>query len=328
MKNKKLNLYNLIIPTIIFFFNAIMIIFPKEIFEGAKVGLLLWFNKVIPTLMPFMITCNILTALNFPQLLGKALTPLTSKLFRLYGCQSFPLVVGLTAGYPMGVKTTAQLYKQGKIPRATANRLLMYCNNAGALFILGTVGTVFFDNPKAGYYIMFCNYTSAILLAIITAFFCRTNNTVPSVDNKPYTVAFSQKILADAINGSICSILSIGGYIILFSVLNEVFVKLHIIDGLSAMLSPLGMEKEINNGIAMGIFEITNGCNLISSVKNKTALLCATAVIGWGGFSIHAQSLEFISDTDLSVLWYFVGKIANSILSLAMGLIFWKLFFR
>ncbi len=321
---RKTTILHLIIPSLIFFFNLFMIIYPKEIFGGAAAGLHLWFEKVVPSLLPFMITVNCLAAVDFPRVLGKMIQPLTLSLFNLTGEQAFPLAVGLTAGYPMGAKTTAQLYKTGKISKNTAHRLLLYSNNAGALFMIGTVGTGFFSDPKTGYFLVLCNYGAALLLAIISGLFYPSEK---AVSCSVHVQKFTQKIFADAIADSINSILSIGCYIIIFSVLTELFGTLHIFDGISQFLDPLGLDKNISKAISVGIMEVTNACNMASCNTGKGSVLACAALIGWGGLSVHAQSIEFLEGTDLDIKYYFAGKILTAFLSLIIGSLLWKYFF-
>ena len=43
---------------------AFMLLFPKDVFNGASKGLLLWFHTVFPTLFPFLIITNLLPGLS------------------------------------------------------------------------------------------------------------------------------------------------------------------------------------------------------------------------------------------------------------------------
>lgn len=321
---RKIKISHLIIPVFLFIFNVFMIFFPKEIFTGATVGLHLWFEKVIPSLLPFMISTNCLIAIDFPRFFGKYIQPFTIRIFNLGGEECFPLMVGLTAGFPMGIKTTAQLYAAGSLSKQSAHRLMMFCNNAGALFILGTVGTGFFGDAKAGYFLILCSCGASLFLAFLTGLF-----SPKAKPDKTYIrpKKFTQKILADSIRNSINSILAIGCYIIIFSVINEVFSALHIYDGTALMLRPLGLARKTCEAISMGIFEITNACSTAAGVSSDEALPAAAALIGWGGLSVHAQSLEFLNGTDLDSRFYFTGKLLTAILSLIFALLLRNIFF-
>lgn len=53
----------------------IMLSFPQEVFDGASEGLLLWFQIVLPTLLPFIIISNILIQTNSISLLSHIFGP-------------------------------------------------------------------------------------------------------------------------------------------------------------------------------------------------------------------------------------------------------------
>mgnify|MGYP000255443789 CR=1 FL=1 len=60
----------------------VMLLFPSEVFEGAKSGLLLWFLTVLPTLFPFLLISRLLLDSCACSLLNKLLAPVISRLFR------------------------------------------------------------------------------------------------------------------------------------------------------------------------------------------------------------------------------------------------------
>ena len=60
----------LIIAVIVFVFNIFLLIFPQVVLPAAREGLLLWFNNVLPSMLPFMIATNMLISLGFAQALG------------------------------------------------------------------------------------------------------------------------------------------------------------------------------------------------------------------------------------------------------------------
>ena len=321
MNYQKINISQFIIPVIILFFNAIMIIFPKEIFFGAKNGLEIWFNTVIPSLFPFMTAINCLMEMNVPRVLGKFIQPVTSKILNLDGTQAFVLITGITAGYPMGLKTCAELYASGEISKPAAYRLMLCCNNAGALFILGTVGAGFFGNIKIGYYILLCSLLSVFTIIFLSGLGVKNQ---PADAGFPKLKPFGRKMLSRSLKNSGISLFYIGCYIILFSVLTQIFDIMHVFDGLSAYIA--FMDKKLAKALAIGIFEVTNGCRYAAG-QGKNAVLVCMALCGFGGFSVHAQSTEFLNGTDLSCVPYLLGKMLTALLCLLYGHLFWDFFF-
>jgi hypothetical protein len=116
------------------------------------------------------------------------------------------------------------------------------------------------------------------------------------------------------------TIVKIGGYIILFSVLLKTIEVTGITKILSRILSPFGITYNYINAVISAVTEVTNGCSDISKLPHPI-LLCAAA-LSWGGFSIHAQSFEFIKKTDLNTAPYILCRIFQTAITLIYGTAF------
>ena len=128
------NLSYYIIPLLVAFFNILIIIVPNIVITSAKDGLMLWFNKIIPSILPFLIGTNLLIHLGFIDFLGTLLDSFMKKFFRVSGCGAFALVLGMLSGYPVGAKITASLRENNKISKTEAQRLISFTNNSEPLF--------------------------------------------------------------------------------------------------------------------------------------------------------------------------------------------------
>mgnify|MGYP003373316309 FL=1 len=82
MKHLK-NLSYYIIPLLVAFFNILIIIVPNAVISSAQAGLLLWFNKILPSILPFLIGTNILIHLGFIDFLGVLLDPFMKRFFNV-----------------------------------------------------------------------------------------------------------------------------------------------------------------------------------------------------------------------------------------------------
>ena len=65
---------------------------------------------------------------------------------------------------------------------------------------------------------------------------------------------------------------------------------------------------------------MTNGVNLLStaSLPLKQKLVFTAFLIGFGGFSIHAQTISVIAKTDIKISSYLIGKTIQGILAGAL----------
>ena len=104
--------YFFIVVTIIIFF--LMLFFPQTAICGASLGLMLWFQTVLPVLLPFLILTALLLKSNGFFLISRLVRPILRPLFGISDYGSFALLVGFLCGYPMGSKVTADLKREGK----------------------------------------------------------------------------------------------------------------------------------------------------------------------------------------------------------------------
>ncbi|MBR1444448.1 MAG: hypothetical protein IJ583_13070 [Firmicutes bacterium] len=307
-----------IISIIAAFFNLLIIIFPKEILSASKSGLILWFNTVLPSLLPFIICTELLFRLDFVRLLGSFLDPLMRKVFRIGGCGSFALISGLFSGYPIGAKVTCDLYSKDLISRADALRLLSFSNNSGPLFILGAVASGMLNNTSIGFLLLFIHYISAFLNGIVFSRIIKgkshSSAAMPAVaDNISFGSA-----LSSSVSSSAETIISIGGYIILFSVIIKLSELLHLSD-----------TSSVSSNFLLGTVEITNGCKNLSAFSDSPFVISMiSALIAWGGFSIHAQTVSFISKTDLKISLYIFAKFIQAVVSFILCFFLYPVFIR
>lgn len=342
-QNKNTIIY--IIPIIVALFNVLIIMFPSQITTASKNGLLLWFNNVIPSLLPFIIGANLLTGLGFVNFLGTLLASVMYKVFNISGSGAFALVMGMTSGYPMGAKITASLYETGEINETEAQRLISFTNNSGPLFILGTVSASMFGSSELGILILSAHYLAAITIGILFRYYKKsdTPNYIPQnksllkkalqslkneriKDGRPFG-----KVLSDSIKDSMETLLVIGGFIILFSVISEALKITGIFSFFNRVSSPiadyLNLDKNLISPVITGILEITNGCKALAYGSLTPAKIAAAAgIISWGGFSIHAQAISFLSKTKIKISLYFLSKILHSIISVIYVLLLYPLF--
>ena len=94
----------------------LMLLFnPGLALEGARQGLVLWGNVVLPTLLPFMICSGVIVAMDAIRILTGPFKPILSGILSLSDQGSFCLMSGLLCGYPMGAKTTSDFLDQGRL---------------------------------------------------------------------------------------------------------------------------------------------------------------------------------------------------------------------
>ena len=150
----------------------------------------------------------------------------------------------------------------------------------------------------------------------------RQQYTVSKYDNKLQNITVSNlgEILGTSIQSAISTILMIGGFVVLFSVVISILNISGITSLVCILLEPvcqfLGIPSQIIASVFTGLFEITNGINMISMIKLKNIslnIIVTAILLGFGGLSVLLQVFSIVSKSDLSIKPYVIGKILHGV---------------
>ena len=106
------------------------IAYPSKAFYASSNGILLWFNQILPTLLPFSILSNVLLAV-----CGASSQDTQRSFARITGWEWFVIACGMFFGFPIGSKLTADIYKSGAISAERARILCAFTNNMSPAFV-------------------------------------------------------------------------------------------------------------------------------------------------------------------------------------------------
>ncbi len=283
-----------------FLLTLVILSFPGNCLLLALNGLNLWFEKMIPTLFPFMVLSGMIIQMNLTDSFVKALNPVLGRLFHLNSACIYGIIVGFLCGFPMGAHVAARLYEEKQITKEEASLLLAFCNNIGPVyflsfvlptlsltkrlpFLLGMYGLPFLY----GLFLRYVIYGGRI--AMNAQRNSHGNQTAPSL----------LQALDDSIFRALGSIAKLGGYMIFFNLL-------FILPVLATRFLPVGEKLSgLLTGFAGCFLEITGGIGLLGD-KAPFFVLC---ILPFGGLSCIAQTYSMIKDTDLSVLEYVMHKL-------------------
>jgi len=210
-------------------FTISLVLFSNNNLIAAQNGLALWATKVLPSLFPFFVATELLCQTNFTYVLGKLLNKFMKPIFNVPGESSAAIILGTISGYPVGAKIVCNLKEQKIISKIEAERLIAYTNNSGPLFILGTVGIALFGDKKIGFILLFSHIIASIAVGYLFSFWKKDKFDINYREAKfnsklaPVKVSDIGEILGNSIKKSISSILAIGGFIVLFSVILSIF---------------------------------------------------------------------------------------------------------
>lgn len=158
--------------------------------------------------------------------------------------------------------------------------------------------------------------------------FCKKNlatrqqYTISKYDNKLQNITVSNlgEILGTSIQSAISTILMIGGFVVLFSVVISILNISGITSLVCILLEPvchfLGISSQIIASVFTGLFEVTNGINMVSLIKLKNIslnIIVTAILLGFGGLSVLLQVFSIVSKSDLSIKPYVIGKILHGV---------------
>ena len=323
-----LKIKQLIIPFILIAFTGCLVIFSKNNLLEAKSGLVLWANSVVPSLFPFFVATELLSHTNFAYYLGRLLNRFMKPIFNVRGEGSFAFIMGIISGYPIGAKIAANFRENNICSKEECERLLSFTNNSGPLFIVGTVGISMFGNSTIGFLLLATHLLASITVGIIFRFW-KSNVKCSSVKNSSYVnskdnISLSNLggIIGNSISSSINTILLIGGFVVLFSVIISILQASQLLGVLSNCFKPLfnllNIPTEFSNGFISGILELTNGLNIVCNIHIKKIsinIIIASFLLGLGGISVLLQVWSVIAKTDLSIKPYILGKLLHACFS-------------
>lgn len=314
----------------------------------AAMGLDLWFQKMIPSLLPFMILSGVMVRMKLTDKAAMVVYPVLKPLYKVRKNVCYAMLMGFLCGFPMGARVVDDLYMRRMITRREAEYLLTFCNNIGPVYFCSFVLPLLGRERTIPY--LFGMYGVPLLYGLLlrhTAFKdlpapckdlsdpCRqegmagrrcfgrrarggssADEEIPEsaaaplvcCEEKEGRISWAERLLEatdSAIHASVQSMLTLGGYMVLFNLLN--LIPHMLLGHPHALLSPL--------------LEITGGLKLLGDSRPLYSLLA----LSFGGLSCMAQTYSCIGDSDLSIIRYVFHKIILTLLN-ALFYLCWFLF--
>lgn len=271
---------------------------PGLCIQAASDGLKLWYNQVLPALLPSMILTSLIIRSN---LLSSLLTdiPLISKLpiVRL-----LPLVSGMFCGYPVGAKVCRDLYDAGSLTRQDIRRLNCVVHSPSPMFMLGFVSTICFPGINARRLLLAVWFP--ILFLIPLSHFIVPAEQTDSASVVSHRVTFSMELFDGVYNQSVQILIKVAGYLMFFTIINRLL--LYLFPQITCILLPLS-----------GMLEMTYGIRMASESQISVRLAETLSVffLGFGGISTMLQIRDTLPKGLFHPLSYLLFRLLHGILS-------------
>ena len=267
----------------------------------------IWFNTLVPSMLPMFIISDILINYNFTKYIPNKIINFISKIFNISNNATLIVLLSLVSGFPLNAMNIITSYNNNLISKEEAEHLLLFNHFPNPLFVLNTVGVLYLNNNKYGIIILISTYLSSIILGILV----RNKNTLTNnnfITKRSKSQTFTE-IFSSSIKKSINSLLMISVTVCLFLILSTLIINIF---HLNSYLS-LGIK---------GILEMTMGLEHLSkmNISNIFKVILSSSIISFGGLSIHMQVISIL-DEKIRYRNYFIGRIYQLLISLIISLI-------
>lgn len=303
---------------------AFALLFPRESLAGARAGLLLWYNTLLPSLFPVMILSRLLLKTGLAFGMSRVIARPFAALFGISPSGVYALLTGFLCGCPMGAKVLADLREDGKISRAEASYLVKFCNNLSPAFFVN--------------YLVLQHLTPAVFVPALVSLFGApllyglftgrrgggkalpydaegtpdtsdtkgapdTSDTKSAPDTSKNKAPATAAAMVDAcIMDSICGITKLGGYVILFSVA---------VSAAGVLTAPFPLIK----AVLSGVMEVSGGIGSLAALPFpfRANYLMMIAASAFGGLCCAAQSSQMLARIGISVKEYLRARLCIAV---------------
>jgi sporulation integral membrane protein YlbJ len=280
--------------------------------EGVSRGLSLAAGVLIPSLFPFMALAIFLAGTRYGRILSLPLWPVTTRLLKLPGELGVVVLLALVGGYPVGARMIADLLRENRIDRETAERMLCFSVNAGPSFVVTAVGAGLFASREAGFILLAAQLAATLLIGVAVSLRAKPG----AVKIKPPPDAGSAAALVSAVSGAAAGMLSMCAFAVLFSGLLSLVNATGVVQNLAALL-PLP-ENAVSAAVA-ALLEVTAGTAEASRVGGLAGLVIASTAISFGGCSVLFQVMACFSGLHIRFKPFLLSRLAHMPLAAAMA---------
>lgn len=288
-----------------------------QVIESCRYAVELCLTLILPSLFPFFVLSVLLNRLGLPGYLGRLLTPLASRIYGITGAGASALLMGLTGGYPLGAAYIADMERCGAITAREGERLLGFCNNSGPAFIIGAVGAGAFGSGKAGFLLYLCH----VLSALLTGLFLRQKDYCPEIPPLQLDSVYISQALPEAVKQAMGALLNVCGFVMCFTVV----VGMLDAGGAFSLLcghlaAAFGLELQFVHAALTGVLELGSAAGALRGLApTPLNMALAAGILGWGGISVHFQTLAVLAGSKIKGALHFAGRLISASIGMVLA---------
>lgn len=281
--NKKLSI-PLILMIMVF-----LIVCPAEATDVVKNTLMLWYSKVLPSLLPTMILVKMILNSNI----------------KIKRVQPFCVVSGILCGFPIGATTSLNCVRNGKLSREKGLMFATLFNQFSPAFLASYIGMECLgESPIV---VLSVLYGAQIVLYLLLHLTNRSKEQhyihCEPQKNETFPTDVNYKVVDASILSSCEALVKICGYMILCTLINAMIYQIGKNAVLQALLAPT---LEMTSGVATLIQ---------TSLPYHLRYSLLFAFVSFGGISGLLQVQSMVRESGISMLKYTSVKMISAVLT-------------
>lgn len=280
-----------------------LIAFPAETSAAASHAALLWWSRVLPALLPYLIAASLLERSGVFLRVPKRLLPLS-----LFLC-------GALGGYPVGAKLARALSDRKVLSEADAQLVAQRTDLPNPVFLLTVVSIGFFGDARCAFPLLIGVYAATLLFALPLL-----RVSANRLKDEPF--GLKPDDLGGGVADGVRTIGVIGGCLIFASVLGALAEAFGLYRALHSLLH---VPEAPVRAVLSGLFEMTCGIENAASLPVSLPLRLAFAAFfaQFGGLSV---TLQVHAQVPLRLARYVWVKLAAGALSALIAFLLTPLF--
>lgn len=191
------------------------LLYAHETEDGITRGIAICTQTLIPSLFPFLFLSSFLVRSGACTAAGQWAGRITQFLFRLPGSCAGVILMGLLGGYPVGISMAEELMQRGEITRSQAQRLSLFCVDAGPAFTIAAVGAGMMGSAHTGVLLYASGVVSVLAMGVAVRFLPERapvqKQQIRPVEPLPLTDA-----MTTAVSSSVKAMVNICAWVLLF----------------------------------------------------------------------------------------------------------------
>ncbi len=289
---------------------ALLLLETDAAIDGARRGLALCTETLLPSLFPFLVFSELLVASGAGMALGRIAGAPIRRLFGLSEAGALSVLLGSVCGFPVGSATAVSYRREGSMSASELQRVTLFANNPSSGFLIAAVGTGLLGNKQAGIALFFITLIAAATVGVFLRFLFGKVENAPKTPTNGAQKALSIETFTGSVRRGFSTFLQVTALVIFFASVAAALASL-----VEALHPPTLLKVMLH-----GVLELTSGASTAAvTLPPKVAFLAIAALSSFSGLSVCLQIHTLTDGEGTRMGAYLLAKTAQAIIAVALA---------